>query len=455
MNRNRYLKTWIWPIVVVAMVGLAGAVYTASRPSDSPSAKKPATEVAGTPGKEAAQIEGHKREAGESQEPGAEGESGHEDEVTLTAQAIQQNSIRLEAARKLPLRDVFSAPARVSYNAEQMAHVGTPVTGRLAEVRAKLGDVVKTGDVLFIVESTELGECQSDLLQKRTQVQVAQSGFEVSKTASERAKRLLEGKGISLSEQQKREGEFRAAEGALRSAEAALTAADNRLHLLGFAQEDTERLLKTGEIDPRYRVRAPLSGTVIEREATLGEIVGPEREALLVLADMKTLWVLADVPENILSRIVIGSSATVSVPAIKAQKFVGRISHIAPALDKATRTGQVRIEVADGHTPLKPGMFAQVQLKLNDESGGEPGHALAVPEAAIQTVEGGPAVFVPVEGEANTFIKQAVQVGPTVQGMVPVLSGLEEGKYVVVAGTFILKAELAKGEMEGKTCTGH
>jgi cobalt-zinc-cadmium efflux system membrane fusion protein len=260
---------------------------------------------------------------------------------------------------------------------------------------------------------------------------------------------------MSLGEVQKREGEYKTAEGATLAAQAALTAAENKLHLWGMGEAEVQSLIKSGEIRPRYSVRAPLAGCVIEREATLGEIVGPSLDALLILADMKTLWVLADVPEAVIHEVSMGSSATVTVDAVKDQRFAGRVTYIAPSLDKATRTAQVRIEVADGHTPLRPGMFAHVKLILSAPAGRGQEPVLAVPESAVQIVEGGPAVFVEVEGEPNTFAKQAVTVGPAIGQMVPLLSGLAEGRRFVSGGTFVLKAELAKGIMEGKTCSGH
>jgi cobalt-zinc-cadmium efflux system membrane fusion protein len=353
------------------------------------------------------------------------------------------------------LGEVYTVPARISYNTEQMAHVGTPVSGRVAEIKVKLGDMVRKGDELLVIDSPALGEAQSEYLQKKTQVQVAQSALEVAQTAAERAKRLYEGKGIALGEYQKREGDYKAACGALKSAEAALTAAENSLHLWGISQAEISRLVKTGEIDPRYTVRAPLGGAVIKREATLGEVVGPEREALLVLADLSTLWVLADVPENTIHQIAQSAPAIVNVESLKGQNYQGKVAYIAPELDKATRTGQVRIEVPDGDTPLKPGMFAQVHLTLGHKPGETKAAMIAVPEAAVQTFEGGPCVFVEVPGEPGTFAKQAVKVGPTIGQLVPILSGLAEGKRYVAEGAFIVKAEMSKAIMEGKTCSGH
>ena len=119
----------------------------------------------------------------------------HEDEVTLTPEAAAQNGIKVEAARKQPLGEVYTVPARISYNTEGMAHVGTPVGGRVAEIKVKLGDMVKKGDELLAIDSPALGEAQSDYLQKKTQAQVAQSALGVAQTGAERARRLYEGQG--------------------------------------------------------------------------------------------------------------------------------------------------------------------------------------------------------------------------------------------------------------------
>jgi cobalt-zinc-cadmium efflux system membrane fusion protein len=380
-----------------------------------------------------------------------EGEA-HSDEVTLPAEAIKEAGIKTRQVRKEALANELTVPGRVSYNREQMAHIGTPVAGRIAEIKVKLGDSVKKGDALLVIDSPALGEAQSEYLQKHTQAQVSQSGVEVAQTAFERAQRLVESKAMALGDFQKRQGELKAAKGTLQAAQAAQTAAENTLHLLGMDQAAMDRLVQTSEISPKYTVFAPLGGCVIEREATLGEVVGPDRDALMVLADMTTLWVLADVPEARAHEIAVDATATVTVKAGGERSYGGRVAYIAPALDKATRTAQVRIEVQDGHTGLRPGMFAEVKLNCAATTSGL---TLAIPESAVLTVEGAPSVFAVVPDEPNTYARKAVEAGSAVGGMLPVFSGLEEGALVVTDGAFILKAELAKNEMEGKTCSGH
>lgn len=367
----------------------------------------------------------------------------HADEVKLTPEAIKQYGVNVQKASRVPLEVTFSAPARASFNTDAMAHVGSAVTGRASDLKIKLGDVVKKGDVLVIVDSPELGEAQSDYLLKRTAVDTARPAVQLAKDAYDRAKQLLDqSQGIALAEVQKREAEWRTAEGNLRAAEATATAAENKLHLYGMSQNDVATLVKTGEIVPRYQVVAPISGQVVEREVTLGELVRPDRDALLVIADLSTVWVIADVPEARIGDVGVGSTARVRIAALKGRVLEGSVTYIAPALDPNTRSAKVRIEVKDDTGTLRPGMFAQATLMPAQSEGVE--KVLAIPEEAVQTVEGGPAVFVPVEGEPNTFAKRSVQVGPVIGGMVQVYSGLEEGNDVVISGSFILKAELGK-----------
>ncbi|MGH7177040.1 MAG: efflux RND transporter periplasmic adaptor subunit [Tepidisphaeraceae bacterium] len=370
----------------------------------------------------------------------------HVDEVRLSEAAIREHKVEVAEARLAPLVPTFVAPARIAFNAEAMAHVGAPVRGRAVQIRVRAGDTVKAGDELIVVESPELGQAQSDYLQKRTVVEVALATVDPARMASERARTLYEkNEGIALAELQKREAELKSAQGAHRSAVAAMTAAENTLHLMGMDQVAVETLARTGEIHPRYSIRAPLDGQVIEREVTLGELVSPEREALLVLADMKTLWVLADVPEGRLADVAVGARAVVEVSAAKNQSHDGVVSMISPAIDSETRSARVRIDVSNGSTPLRPGMFARVWITTVPK---DPTPVVAIPEQAVQTIEGESAIFVPVEGEENTFIKRSVRIGAPVGGMVPVLSGLKQGDKLVVSGSFILKAELGKNEAD-------
>lgn len=373
------------------------------------------------------------------------GAEEHSDEVVLRPEAIERYGIKVEQASLYRLRPTFVAPARVAFNAEAMAHVGSPLPGRVVELRVRLGDIVSKGDVLLVVESPELGEAQSDFLQKRILAETSVAGVDLAKNALERATRLYDqNKGIALDEVQKREVEFKSAQAAYQTGRSAAVAAENKLHLLGMDQASVEKLSDTGEVHPRLAVIAPLPGRVVEREVTLGELVHPEKEALIVLADTTTLWVLADVPEARLPQVSIGAAAWLKSGAASGHKHEGTVSYVSPMVDPRTRSAQVRVAVQCEHGTLLPGMFVQVELTATDQADPDPPPVVAVPEDALQTVEGVPSVFVPVPNEPNTFSKRPVTVGKPVAGLVPVYSGLVEGESFVASGSFVLKAELGK-----------
>lgn len=373
-------------------------------------------------------------------------EEPHVDEVTLATYAIERYGVVVERAQTRVLQHTLVAPARVGFNIEAMAHVGSPLSGRAVEIKVRLGSVVNAGDDLVVVESPELGETQSDFLIKRTAAQTVVPTVELAKTAWDRARGLYEkSEGIALAEVQRREGEYKAALAAQQSAQAAATAAENLLHILGMKQTEVEALIDSGEVDPRFTIHAPLGGQIVEREVTLGELVGPDREKLLIIANTDVLWVLADVPEARVHEVQVSATAWVTVGTVGSLTYEGQVAFISPWVDPTTRTAQVRIEVPASEIALKPGMFAQVEIVSSDPGGGAPAAVIVVPDEAIQIVEGGPAVFVPVEGEPNTFAKRAVSIGKTVGGLVPIYSGLAEGESFVAAGSFILKAELGKG----------
>lgn len=366
----------------------------------------------------------------------------HEDEVKLSKAAIRQHGVRIGRASKRPLNAGFTAPARAALDAEAMAHVGSAVTGRVVDIKVRQGDRVKQGDVLLVVESPELGRLQSEFLQRRVEADVAAAAVEPSKSAYERAKALFdETQGIALTEVQKREAEYRSSLGTSATTRAAADAAENALRLLGLSTADIERLGETKQIDSSFSIKAPIGGQIVTREVTLGELVSPEDDRLLTVADTSRMWVLADVPETRIPQLAVGGQADLSVAAMPGERISGEVSLIGPEVDSVTRAARVRIVVDNPAGALKPGMFATVTLSSADAGDA----VLAIREEAVQTVEGRTSVFVPVQDEPNTFAPREVVVGTVVNGYVPVISGISDGDQIVISGSFILKAELAKG----------
>ena len=299
--------------------------------------------------------------------------------------------------------------------------------------------------MLLVVDSPQLGKFQGEYLAHRTAVETSRPAVELFQDAYDRARKLYDAQGgISLTEVQKRQADLAAAKRELLQAEAESSASANTLRLYGMADDQIDALAADGTIRPQYEVLAPLAGEVVEREVTLGELVGPDSDKLMVLADLSSVWVLVDVAEARLAEAGVGSPVTVEAPSVPGRTFAGEVTYVAPRVEESTRTVRLRVEVANADDALKPGMFARATVSPP----GDTAMTLAVPKDAVLTVEGEPCVFVAVEGEENTFAKRPVSVGPTVGGVVPVLSGLSEGEPVVTGGAFILKAELGKSGVE-------
>lgn len=387
-----------------------------------------------------------------TQDPGsgqaARPEAETHDRVHLDAANVKRWALTLRTAAVTELKPTFEVPGRVAFSQELVAHIGTPLRGRAVQIHVKVGDHMAKGAPLLLVESPELAEAQSDYLQKRTMSENSGPRVELAKSVYERAKSLLDKSQLmTRSDVERREIDFREAEATQKNVRAALQAAENRLHVLGMTQEGVDAFAKSGEIAPRVTIRAPISGEVIDRPVTQGEIVSPERESLMVLADLSTLWVLADVPEQRLKDIAKGARALIKAGDREVAPIEGTTSNVAATVNLDTRTAEVRVEVRGAQGILKPGMFVRIEIEMQlAPQNREP--VLAVPDEAIQTVAGRAVLFVPVDGEENTFAKRVVVVGEPVMGLVPVYSGLQAGERYVASGTFILKAELGKGAAE-------
>ncbi len=364
------------------------------------------------------------------------------DDVAVPGDALARYGIEVAPARELALTPTVSAPGHLAFPQGAVARVGCAVAGRIAEVRVHSGDAVAAGDTLLVVESPELGEAQSGYLEKRTMAAVAGPALELARQSLERARELHERvQGVSLADLQRREAELRAAEGQREVARAAEAAARNRLLLLGMSPDGIRQLEESGEVEPRFPILAPIGGHVIEISATLGELVRPEKDRLLVVGDLRTLWAIGEVSETRLAEVAIGAPAKVRVPAIGELVFEGRVAALAAVLEASTRTAEVRVELPNPDGTMRPGMFLQVEIE-SSRGAGVP--VLAVPDAAVLSIEGQSSVFVPLAPGAGVFCRHDVEIGAPVGPYVPVLAGLQPGELVVVSGTFRLKAEHGK-----------
>jgi cobalt-zinc-cadmium efflux system membrane fusion protein len=368
----------------------------------------------------------------------------HEDEIVLSAAAIEHHGIALGQAEQRELRETFSAPARLAFNEDALAHIGTLVSGRVSRLAKGVGDPVAVGDLLFVIDSAELGAAQNDHLGNLAQLAAATTAVQIAEQYFQSGKELSAAGAVSRSDVQQREVALRAAEAKLKSARAAQASGRNRLQLFGMTQPDIAQLEETGAIRPQAEIRSPIDGTVVERDVTLGETVSPEQSHLFVVAGLGELWLLVEAPPARAAALKAGQSVTLSDPAT-GRSATAVLDYVSPVASPGTRTVRARAVVDNRDGSWRPGMFITAKLP----TGAAAVRSVAVPAKAVQDIGGQTVVFVPVPGEENTFKAREVAVGPEVDGWLPVERGLVDGESLIVRGGFLLKAEL------GKAMAGH
>ncbi|MBV9216748.1 MAG: efflux RND transporter periplasmic adaptor subunit [Acidobacteria bacterium] len=225
----------------------------------------------------------------------------------------------------------------------------------------------------------------------------------------------------------------------LQSAESSLSAARQKLLLYGMPPARVNALRSTLQITSELSVPSPASGTVTSRTVNVGEVVDANKE-LLRVTDLSNVWVIAQVYENDVARMRVGTGASISSDAFPNRLFRGQITYIDPQLDESTRTGKVRIEVANPGRELKLGMYVRVAFgALGNMERTVP----VVPADAVQNINGKQVVFL-LTNDSNVFELRPVRLAAASEGRYQVLEGLQVGDKVVVTGSFALRAEWLK-----------
>lgn len=372
------------------------------------------------PGHQEEKAGGHDGHEGEK-----EGHEGHgaEGKVRMTAELQKQNGVVVGPVKKQRLAGVISATGKVEANADRIAHVSPRISGKIVAVRSSLGESVSAGQVLVTLDSVELGEALSRYHQSKTRLALAQSNMD-------RIKALVEKKIAARKDILQAETEFKTAQTELHTDEERLSLFG--VNLAEVRGEDRKR--------PILPVRSPIGGIITEKHAIVGELADPSK-SLYTIADLSSVWVVVDINEKDLAKIHRGQTASVTVAAFTDLKLKGRITYIADIVDPNSRTVKARIEVPNAGRKLKPEMFATVELTLAADAP----PVLAVPEDAVQDLDGKKVVF--VAEQAGEFAPRPIQTGRAAGGMVEIVSGLKEGETYAVKGSFILKSEIKKGEM--------
>lgn len=334
------------------------------------------------------------------------------------------NIIKLGTVSRVELSDTLRVAGQVDFDEQRVTRIGATVTGRVTELTAMLGQQVKVGDTLAVLNSTELGAAQLAYMKARAQAQLNERNVE-------RAQQLFAADVIGSAELQRRESE-------LSISRAEMRAAADQLRVLGVSSKSLEKLTSTGAINSVSPVVATMAGTVVERLVAQGQVVQPS-EVMFTVADLSRVWVEAEVPEQQAAAVQPGQTIQVEIPAL-GQQLTAKLIFIADTVNPMTRTIMVRSELDNSDRSLKPAMLATVLIQ------GRPTARLVVPDTAIVRENNKDYLF--VEVGPQQFKLTEVALGPAIGTMRPVLGGVAEGTKVVTEGAFHLNNERKRKELE-------
>lgn len=349
-------------------------------------------------------------------------EEGHAGAIKLTAEQLAANGLRIETAALGNFASGLSLPGQLVLNTDREARVLSPITGMVRSTSVQIGAQVKAGTVLAVIESTQLSDVAARYLAARERQALAQSLFVREES--------LWQKKISA------EQDYLAARRELNDARIETQSALQSLLALGMSEQDA-RALKPGGRLASYALRAPISGTVLSKDLTIGETVTSDKP-LFRLADLSTLWIDLAVSVSDLGKVRAGQ--TVMVMDKAGMSTEGRVIFVQPELDEASRSGSVRVQIDNRQGLWRSGQFVQAQIQM-----GEVSQALSVPLSAIQMLENQPTIFV---ADTDGLEPRTVVLGRRSGERQEVISGLQAGERFAVGNVFVLKADLKKGEAE-------
>jgi RND family efflux transporter MFP subunit len=321
-------------------------------------------------------------------------------EVTIDPRRQQLIGVRTAPVRRTPIGRDVRAAGIVRFDETRQAEITTKVDGWVRDLRADYtGRTITRGESLFTLYSPALLAAQNEyLLALRGHTQTAGSELPGVRDYSERLHR----------------------------------AARERLLRWDLAEADLRALEQRGQATETVPFRSPVTGTIVEKMAVEGMHV-TAGQTLFRVADLSVVWVEADVPENDLSLVRIGQSATVTLGAYPDDPLMGRATYVYPTVDERTRTAKVRFQFANRAGRLKPGMFATVQMTGRAATG------LTVPADAVLDAGADQLVFIAL-GDGR-FDPRAVKVGRRTGAEIEIVSGVQEGEQVATGAAFFLDSE--------------
>ena len=409
------------------------------------------------------------------------GDEASKNEVSLSAEALAAAGIEIVSVAERRAIVLLRVTGAVEANQQQTQQVTPLVSGRVERVNVVLGDNVRAGAVLAIVSSPEVAEMHGKLHEAETRLTLAEQNYDRVQRAENRAsvlqaqarldeaeatlrrtRRLIElgagaGKDLIAAEAGYKTAkadydyqsnisinrEVQQARSEVEIARVEVSHLRNSLRALGAElAEDAQG--KVTHDTSLVALRAPLSGTVTERQVNAGAGVEAGKP-ILTVSNISMVWVIANVPEAKVNALRVGTPAEVRSASLGLDVIAGQVTYIDTTLNEETRTGRVRVEIDNPGERLKVGTFVEVGFQSGADTSTI--DELVIPDAAVQRIADRTVVFVPKAGEEGRFEVREIELGGSVDGLNRVISGLAPGDRVVTRGSFTLKTQLMRGEL--------
>jgi cobalt-zinc-cadmium efflux system membrane fusion protein len=360
-------------------------------------------------------------------EPSRPGSAGAADERTVELSDKQTGTLKIGPVAWREFALLKTAVGTIDFNENLLVQVFSQYQGKILKAFYNIGDEVPAGDVLFTIDSPDLLAAESALL-------AAGGVLELQKRILARALNLLKAGGSAqkdvdqaTSDQQTAEGNFKAAKDAVR--------------IFGKADAEVEQILVDRKLDSTLVVPSPISGRIVARNAAPGFLTQPGvAPAPFTVADLSTMWMLANVIETDAPAYKLGQEVEVRVPAYPDKVFKGHVTALGAMIDPNTHRQQVRSEIDDPNHLLRSGMLASFIIRV-----GDPIRSLSVPaEGVVREGDGTMTVWSTKDG--RRFTKRTVKTGLQQDGWTQILEGLSPDETVVTDGAVFLSNKLLLGE---------
>lgn len=333
-------------------------------------------------------------------------------QIVLTPGSPQLNSLKIEPVTEIPVPVTEPLNGKIVFDENRTARVYSPVAGRALNIQAQIGEAVKAGQPLLVMDSPDVGAAVAD-------VRKAQADLGLKQQALERSRMLVEGGVLARKDME-------VAQADCASARAEHERAMARLKNLRVS---------TGASD-RYVVRSPIAGVVVDRKVNPGSEVRPDAaDPLFLITDPSHVWASIDLPERDLSRISQGQKLSVQVDAYPDEVFDGEIKTIGIMVDPTTRRIPVRC-LLDSKGKLKPEMYARITPLDTSQH-----RVIRVPNSALITE--GLYSYVFVEEQPLHFSKRKVVLDLQRREYATVKTGLNPGERIVTSGAILLNSDLS------------